>query len=199
MNKSNLLLSGYSAITYTDIQTFINRTITSGEQTLVASLIASVESYIARLCDRQFKTATDFTDIFDVDGQEYIFYNYPIKEVTKIVSGGVTLYDKTSITNTLVENTDYYVYDDRIVFEYEPEYTNSPRRALEITYNIEKFWGDDVTLVIKKWVSEMFTAKEFAGREMSNISVNGVSTGFDTAKTPAYVQKVIDAYRKILI
>lgn len=199
MSKSNLLLSGYSAITYTDIQTFINRTLTSGEQTLVTSLITSVESYIARLCDRQFKTATDFTDVFDIDGQDYIFYNYPIKEVTKIVSGGITLYDKSVQENNYVEGIDYFTYDDRIMFEYEPEYTNSPRRALEITYNIEKFWGDDVTLAIKKWVSEMFTAKEFAGREMSNISVNGVSTGFDTSKTPAYVQKVIDAYRKILI
>ncbi len=199
---ADLYQSGFSGLSNADIAAFTGKTLTSSEQTLADSLIKSCELYFARQCHRNFKDlgSDSYFEILDAGDDEYHFFNFPVKEVTKITLDSQTVYDKIAGSNTYTLNLDFFVYPEKIVFErVTPMSSINNRRALKIYYSIENIVSEDLKLAIKQWASDLLLNREYAGKTVNSLNVPGLSLNFDANSIPSYVQQVISNYRKVLI
>lgn len=197
-----LYLTGFSGLTHADIAGLTGKTLTTAEQTLVTGLIASAESHFASQCRRNFKDLGDtdsYYETFDAGKHKYYLGNYPLKEVRKITIDGVTKYEKNGSSNILVLGTDFFVYDSYVFFDTVLDSAVNNRRALKIYYAIENVVGEDIKLGLKQWVSELFLNREFAGKQLTNVSNSGVSMGFDQNTIPNYLKQLISVYQNPLV
>lgn len=202
--KGNLFLSGYTGLTHSDIANFTGKTLSAAEQTQVTSLIASIEDYISRQCRRNFVYATggndqSYFDTLDAGQDKYYLFNFPIKEVIKITVDDVIKYEKNGGSNTLVLGKDFFVYDNYVKFATIPYSTSDNRNALKIYYYIYQFWGEDIKLAVKQWVSDLILNREYAGKPLTSLNANGFSLNFDTDSIPSYIKSLIDQYKQVLI
>lgn len=192
----NLYLSGWSGLTYTDIQTFNGKTIPSANQTSVNNLIKSVEDYIERECARNFKVlATDdyYSEIFTSGKTSYQLSSYPIT-LKKIILNSQTVYDSSSQTNIYTLNLDFYIKHNRIYFPGTAE-ASGYYNDLEFRYNISQFWGDDVKQAIIRVVSDIYLNRANSGKPITNMSFSGVSFGFLQDETTRMMKDIISYYR----
>jgi len=201
--KGNLFYSGYSGITAAQVGDFLGKTLSATEQSIVNSLVSSIELFLAKKCRRNFKYdlgSDTYEETFDAGNVRYFFHNFPIKEVTKITIDSTDVYVKGGGSNQYALGTDFFVYDDCIVFETViPTSSNNDRRALKIQYSIEQFWGDDVILAIKQWVAQIFTTKEYGGKNATSFNFSGYSINFSDSEIPEYVKEIISSYKKPLV
>lgn len=200
MKDAITLYTGFSGVTATDIASFLGKELSTAESMLCNTFINSAEDYILRQCDKNFLVSLDNTDVeyeqtFDGGFTEYKTYNYPINEVTKIVVDGVTKYEKNE-TSEYALNSHFWVYPDKVVFQYMQYGSGYSRQSVKITHTIRKFWGEDVKLAIMVWVSEILTSGEHGGRNVTSASINGVSMTFDTKNTPELIKNVVNKYRR---
>lgn len=193
--------TGWSGLGANDIASFLGKTLTTEEESVVNSLISSVERFICSQCNRQFKDGVVYEEILDAGKGRYDLFNYPINEITSIYLDGNVKYDKNSSDNDWELNDDFFVYDDYVIFDSDVD-TNSAvdnHRALKIEYSIKKFWGDDVLLAIKRFVGELFSQREFGGKVVNSFSVGGNTISFNASEIPEYLQVIIRTYKKIVI
>lgn len=197
--NGKLYHTGWSGVDASLVGSFIGRTLTAGETTILSTIVPALETTILTSIGRNLlDTSTDsYYEIRDAGASRYRLFNYPIKEVTKITLDGVTVYQK-GVTSTWVLNTDFWVDEQTIDFDVSTESGVDNRNALVIYYTIEAI-GQDAKLALLQWASELILNREFAGKKLSNLSNNGVSMAFDTSTIPDYVQKVVDNYLKVLI
>lgn len=199
--NGKLYKSGYSGLTYSDIAAFLSKTLIGAEQTLITALIADIEDYLCRATRRNFFIADGTTDKYvetvDAGLDRYYLTNGPIKEVLQISVNGTDWYLKGGGSNKLTLGTDFFVYEDKVVFENVPYSSIDDRRAMKIYYTIEQFWGNDVKLAIKRWVSDLFLAREYGGASIKRFNVQGFSMDFDETSLPTYIKSVVDSYRRI--
>lgn len=200
--NANLYLTGFTGLTYSDIAGLTGKTLTASEQTLITGLIASAESFFASQCRRNFKDtgATDsYYQTVDAGKNKYYLGAYPIKEVRKITVDGVTKYEKGGSNNVLTLGVDFFVYDNYVFMDTTVDSSVDNRRAMVIYWAIENVVGEDIKLGIKQWVSELFLNREFAGKQLNNVSNSGVSMGFDANTIPNYLKQLISVYQTQLI
>lgn len=201
--KGNAIQSGYSGVTHNDIAALLGKTFNAQEQTLATTYISSIERYIASKCRRNFKDnlgSDSYYDIFDAGRDGYTLFNYPISEVKRIVVDGVDQYVSTDSENSLfVQGQDFFVHDFAIQFATIPHSSVNNRRALKIYYTIAKFWGDDVVIAVKMWVSQLMGSREYGNRSVKKIEFNGFRLEFKEEEMPQIVKSVIENYRKVLI
>ena len=200
--NGKLYKSGYSGLTYSDIAAFLAKTLSAPEQAVVTALIADIEDVLCRSCRRNFFIPDGTTDSYyeTVDsGQETLrLYNLPIKEIVKFtIDDDLDLYVKGDSDNEYRLGRDFFVYEDKVVFATVPYSSIDDRRALTIHYTIEQFWGNDVKLAIKRWVSELFITREYGSNAVSRINVQGFLMDFNTSDLPNFVQSVVDSYRRV--
>ena len=203
--KSFLYLTGYSGITYSDIAAFLGRTsLSSSEQTVATQLIDSAEMFLCQQCNRQFANAlaatptTDviFASILDAGLSKYFFDSFPVKAVSKILLDGNVVYDSTSpSTATYKFGQDFFVKPSYLLFYTKLQSVIDPHNAVEIDYTIEKFWGSDVLLAIKRWVAQIFINKEYGGNGVMRMSLTGLTLDLNVKDTPDYIKAVISSYR----
>lgn len=167
--------TGYSNITSADIASYLKRTFTEAELALTDEIIASVESELANKCNRNFDTSLTYYETFNSGFTRVMLYNTPINSLKDIYIDGVK---KTSL---YVLNTDYFIYENMLVFITPITGTNYPYNAVKIEYDIVKFWGEDVTNLIKKWVAYEFLNSENAGVGVKSMSFDTLSQDFDLA------------------
>jgi hypothetical protein len=201
--KGNLYYSGYSGLTALQVASFLSKTLTTEEQQILNSIISAIELYIAKKCRRNFKYdlgADVYEETFDAGNVKYYFSNFPIKEITKITIDSADVYVKGGNNNQYELNEDFFVYDDYIVFETViPTSSNNDRQSLKIQYNIDQFWGEDVVLAIKQWAAQIFSQKEYGGKNVSSFNFSGFSLSFSESEIPSYVKEIINSYKKVLI
>jgi hypothetical protein len=188
--------SGFSGLTDTDIANFLKRTLSASEKTLVTSLITELESELCRATNRNFKV--DSGGAVPVPVQYYEYFNggftkimpqnTPVDSLVAIEIDGV---DKTS---HYTENVNYWIYDNFIVFASPVVGTSHNLKSVKITYTIKKFWGDDVILMLKKWVAYEFLKSENAGVGNSSMSFAEVAQTFDLNNFIKERDKVIFRY-----
>ena len=200
IKDATLFYTGFSGVTHADISSFLGKSLSTAEQTLVGQLVLMIEDYIVHECRKNFyyvdgSTDQSYQEFLDGGEEEYILSNYPIKEVLKIIIDGVTKYEK-GVASQWTLGTDFFVYPYKILFE---QATDSEYRGLEIDYTIKKFWGDDVKFGIIQWIAEIVTSKEYGGRDVTSANVDGLSLSFNTKKLPDYISNLIARYKRYAI
>jgi hypothetical protein len=203
--KGYLFLSGFSGVTHSDIANFTGKTLTTQENSVVDDLIASAEDFFARQCKRNFQTKDGINNqiYFEItNGDIDLFYpfNYPINEVTQIDVQGTTVYLKGGSNNQIILGKDFFVYPEKLELINKNFSFDTNEQAMTIYYSIDQFWGKDITLVIKRWISEIFLASQYGGKGISSINVaGGVNIQFDISNLPKYINDLITYYHKVNI
>lgn len=204
--KGNLYYAGFTGLTHADIAAFLQRTLTTQEQAIATGLIASLEVFIAKRCNRNFLLVAGsplsdvvYTEVHDAGSFSIDLRNGPVKEVTKIELDGVVKYMLGSSSNSWSENVDFSVYEDHIEFDTLPISTKNNRRALKVYYTIDEFYGDDVKHAVKLWASQLLSSSTEGGRTITSVSHAGYSVNFSDEQVPEYVKQIINAYQNISI
>lgn len=192
-------LTGYSGIQSTDLARFLKRRFTAKEQALADDLIRHVEADFAALCERNFAfqdqsddpEPIQYKERFDTGRVTYYPAAFPVQEIIEVKVAGQV--------QDLEENEDYFIYDDHIEFESALSSSGDHRRALEITYTIRKFWGDDVILAIKKCAGRLWLSSEAAGVHLSDRMFSSIRETFDNEAFEKEISQVVRRYRPIHI
>lgn len=199
--KANLYASGYTEKSGSDLAGFLKRTFTAEETEQADMLIAAVEREIATRCKRQFLfqskddegTVIDqvYEEYFDLPESVFFTHNFPIKAVSKIILNGAE--------QTMTANTDYFVYDDHIEFYPTLLAGIQGRRALKIEYTIEKFWGEEIDLLVLKLAGRLWLSAENAGVGVRETSFASMREAMDTQGFKTDTDRIVSLYRKRLI
>ena len=178
----------YSGITNSDIASFLKRTLTTSEKTLVNELITEVERSLCTATSRQFRTGVDYEESFGSGISQFELFNVPISSITAIIVDGV------DVTSNYTLGTDFWVLDELYVKFKTPITSTDLYTGVKIDYQIRKFWGEDIELLIKKWVSYEFLNSENAGIGVSNFSFSDLQKAFDTSKYLKDKERLISYY-----
>ncbi len=203
VKKADIYYSGFTKLTALQVGNFLGKELNEQEQSFVNSLIPALELHLVKSCNRNFlyDMKNDiYEDILDAGKSKYYLSNYPLKEISLITLDGITQYDKNDATKPYKLNSDFYVYDDYIEFYSTiPSSSLNNRRALKIQYTIDQFWGEDVIFAVKQWAAQIFTQREYGGKNVSSFNFSGYSVSFNSQDVPQFVKDVINSYRKPLI
>ncbi|RMD67348.1 MAG: hypothetical protein D6822_08420 [Cyanobacteria bacterium J149] len=181
--------TGYTGITNTDVASFLKRTLTTSEQSLVDSLIAEVERSLCRECNRQFSEITEYYEVFESGISQFDLYNLPISAITKIEV------DNVDVTSNYTLASDYWIIDGLYVKFETPIISTDIYTGVKITYQIRKFWGDDIKLLVKKWAAYEFLNSENGGVGASSVNFSELSQTFNISQYQKEKEKVINYYK----
>ncbi len=169
-------------ILYTDIQSFLNITLSAAGQTLVNDLIAAMEKFAEDYCNRKWSVTGAQTEKFDGNVDVFFVKYPPIASITSV-----------KIDGTLLDTTDYFNYT---------HYVKLTGKAKDLPQTVEIIYTSGVTLptdlkhALVRWVSEIFKTQEDAGKTVSRFTAGAISTDFLTQDgIPKYVEMVLNKYR----
>ena len=176
----SLYFSGWSGLTYLNIQAFNGKTIPTASQTPVNNLIKALEGYICRMTGRNFFVVSgndNYVETFQSGNKIYTLKGFPIL-LKKITVNGVVVYDSASpLTGTYILNTHFYIKHNKIIF---PDCLTATGyyNDVEIQYQITKFWEDDLTEAMIRIVSDIYLNKAYSGKGLTSFSFSGMSLNF---------------------
>lgn len=197
MKDGSIYQSGWSGLTYTDIQGFNGKTIPSADQTPVANLIKSLEDYICRATGRQFLVVSGaeyYSETFTSGQKRYTLKGFPFT-IKKIIVNSVTVYDSASpLTGQYILNTDFYIKHNKIIFPNGLGATGY-YNDVEVQYQITQFWADDIKQAIVRIVSDIYLNKKNSGKSLSSYSFSGLSLDFKDNGLTQMFDDLISHYR----
>lgn len=179
---------GYSGLSHTDIASFLKRTLTADEQALVTSLISEVERSLCQLTNRQFKPSVDYFQEFGSGISEFELANVPISQLSEVSVDGVDVTENY----TLGEN--YWIMDEIYIKFETPITSQNIYTGVKLSYQIRKFWGEDIKLFLKKWISYEFLNSENAGVGVSNFSFAELNKVLNVSQFNRDKEKIINYY-----
>jgi len=91
-------------------------------------------------------------------------------------------------------NTNYFIYENTIIFTSPVVGATYPYNAVKIEYDIQKFWGEDVVNLLIKWVAFEYLNSENAGVAISNMNFDALSQNFDLAGFKKEKEEIIFRY-----
>ncbi len=170
-------------IAYTDVETFLNITLSAGGQTLVNAIISAIEAFVDDFCNRKWAVTGNQTEKFD-GGTDTFFVKYPpITTIVSVKEDGATL----------DASDDYYNYGSYVKLAVAA--VDKPQ-TVEIVYTSGATLPSDLKHAIVRWVSEIFKTQEDAGKTVSRVSTGALSVDFLTQDgIPKYVEMVLKKYR----
>lgn len=171
-------------IAKTDVETFLNITLTTNGQNLVDALIAAIEAYIDRECNRTWtKGSTDnITETFD-GGTDIFFTQNPVASIQSFTING-SAYDLNNIYNY-----GSYLKTKSIV-------GTNPREIVIVYRTSANTIPADLKHAIIRWVAEIFKSQDDAGKVASRVTSGPVSVEYLTQDgIPKFVEDVIKHYR----
>ena len=180
--------TGYSGITNAIIASFLQRTLTTAEQSLVDTLITDVEREICRETSRQFSETAEYYEEFGSGFNKFDLYNLPIESIEKIEI------DNVDVTPSHTEGTTYWILDELYVRFETPLISQNAYTGVKLTYKIRKFWGKDIELLVKKMVAVEFLRSEDGGVALGNFSFSDTSQQFNQRQFNDNKKKVLDYY-----
>jgi hypothetical protein len=183
--------SNYSGVSVNDIQVFLKRTLTDSEKDFVNALLPLLESYICLNTDRQFKVLNDGDYYYEEYKFEkvHFFYNYPVKEIYKILVDDEVVYLKGASNNDFEIGLDFD-YDEYQLTIYR-DLTGS---KIKVLYTINKFYGNDVKLAIIEAVIDYLNTSDYGMKKVNNLSIGGLSVSLSER---GVLDKVIENYKKV--
>lgn len=197
MKDGSLYQSGWSGLTYADIQAFNGKTIPSADQSPVANLIKSLEDYICRATGRNFLVVSGeeyYSETFTSGEKRYTLKGFPFT-IKKIIVNSVTVYDSASpLTGQYILNTDFYIKHNKVIFPNSLGATGY-YNDVQIQYTITQFWGDDVKQAIIRVVSDIYLNKKYSGKSLNSFSFSGLSLDFKNDGLTQMLNDIISYYR----
>jgi len=171
-----------SYITYTDIETFLNLTLSASGQSLVNAIIPAVETFAENYCNRKWNISGNLTEYFD-GGVDIFFPAYP--PIAAIVS--------VEVDGSSYNLADVFNYKSYIKLESKAPLSN---RNVKIVYTSAAILPDDVKHALVRWTSEIFKSSDDAGKTTQRVNVGSVNVEFLTQDgIPKYVELVLNKYR----
>jgi hypothetical protein len=169
-----------------DIETFLNITLETQGAAIVTALIPVVSAIADKYTNRTWSKASGDSIVETYDGGESVYF---VKTPTIASVTSVVVNDQT-----LVENTDFWVYDDHI--ELNGRATDLPKTVV-ITYKTSATAAPaEVKHALVQWVSQLFKSQSDGGKVVNRVSAGPVSMDFLTAADiPPFVKMVLDLYR----
>jgi hypothetical protein len=168
--------TGFSGLTNLDISTFLKRDFNENEKHIVDDLITEIEDQLCEECNREFDYNEEYVETFNPPAFKLVTDNMPIVSVESLKIGGV-------------ESTDYTIYN------YYIELGEQTLETVELTYTIEKFWGKNIILFLKKWIAYEFLNSENAGVGLNSMGFADISQTFDVNHFLKEKDKTIFKYR----
>ncbi len=171
-------------IAKSDIETFLNITLNSNGQALVDALIAAIEAYVDRECNRTWTkgVSDNITETFD-GGTDIIFPTNPVASIQSLTIAGSS-YDVSN-----VYNYGSYLKTKSIV-------GSKPREIVLVYRTSANAIPADLKHAIVRWVAEVFKSQDDAGKVASRVTSGPVSVEYLTQDgIPKFVEDVIKHYR----
>jgi len=174
-SDAKIYQSGFSGLTHTNIASFLKRTLTASEQTLVTQLIKDKEIALCVYTNRQFGYGSNFEYYETINGgfTRFVPYATPVATLEEIIVDGV------DVTANYTVNEDYFIYDNSIIFETPIVSASNNRRAVKLTYTVRQFWADDIKNLLTKWVALEFLSSEDGGVNTNNVTFGNLSKGLN--------------------
>lgn len=182
--------SGWSGLTYSDVESQVGKVFPAADQTAITSLIAKVELMICNLCHRQFAYGAGTVYIERVPSNTSRFFarSTPVSTVTNIKINDV------AVTGLVAGNQYGIVYPNEIALNLVGIQSNLDK--VEIYYTIDKFWTDDIKLAIVQYITKILNDQK-AGGDLRDFSFAGFTT--HNEGIPSDIQKIIEYYTIRLI
>lgn len=171
-------------IAKTDVETFLNITLTANGQALVDVLIAAIEAYVDRECNRTWTKGSgdNITETFD-GGTDIFFTQNPVASIQSFTING-SAYDLNNIYNY-----GSYLKTKSIV-------GTNPREIVIVYRTSANTIPPDLKHAIIRWVAEIFKSQDDAGKVASRVTSGPVSVEYLTQDgIPKFVEDVIKHYR----
>lgn len=171
-------------IAKSDVETFLNITLNSNGQALVDALIAAIEAYVDRECNRTWTkgSSDNITETFD-GGTDIFFPTNPVASIQSLTIAG-SAYDVSN-----VYNYGSYLKTKSII-------GTNPREIVLVYRTSANAIPQDLKHAIIRWVSEIFKSQDDAGKTSSRVTSGPVSVEYLTQDgIPKFVEDVIKHYR----
>ena len=166
----------------TDIETFLNITLTVNGQATVNALIPAVEAFADSYCNRTWAVTGNQVETFDGGGTVFLIKHPPINAVLSITEDG-----------TVVGADSYYAYKSYIK-SLSPLGTTP--RSVVITYTSSITPPADLKHALVRWVAEIFKTSEDAGKTTRRVKMGSVDIEYLIQDgIPTYVEMVLKRYR----
>jgi hypothetical protein len=172
-------------IARSDVETFLNITLTANGQALVDALIAAIEAYVDRECNRTWTkgSSDNITETFDGGTDTFFLLNTPVASIQSFTVGG-TAYDLGNIYNY-----GSYLKTKSVV-------GSKPREIVIVYRTSANTIPADLKHAIVRWISEIFKSQDDAGKVASRVTSGPVSVEYLTQDgIPKFVEDVIKHYR----
>lgn len=179
--------------TYTDIEAFLNITLTAGGQSLVTTLIAEINAFVDNYCNRTWtkEASEDITETFDGGTDKYFVDYPPIASVTSVTTGITSSYSGDVLSE---DDDEFYVYDTYVRLAVPA--SNTPR-SVQIVYRTSATaLPADLKLAIVRWVAEIFKSQDSAGKSVKRVTTGPMTVEYLTKDgIPDYVLRVLNRYK----
>jgi hypothetical protein len=174
-------------LAYTDVEAFLNITLTADGRTLVNAIIPAIEAFVDSYCNRTWSKAAGDEIIETFDGGKATFFvkNPPVAEIVSITDDG-----------DAVDADDIYNYGSYIKLAYK---ASPVPLGVVITYKTSATTPPaDLKHALVQWVSQIFKSQSDAGKVTSRISTGPLSIDFLAQDgIPKFVEMVLDRYRLV--
>ena len=172
-------------ITRTDIETFLNITLSTNGQALVDALIPAIEKYVEDQTNRNWSTgaSTDITEIFDGNTDTFFPKISPIASVQSVTING-TAYNLSNVYN----------YSSHLKFSTIA--VDLPRTVTIVYRTSANTLPADLKHALIRWVADIFKSQDDAGKTTVRWSEGPVSVEYLAQDgIPKFVEMLINKYR----
>lgn len=174
-------------ITYTDVANYLGVTLTVPQQAQVTALIAQIQSYIEKYCNRKWDVAGTQTELFD-GGTNVFFVKYPeISSISSVKVDGDTY-------------TDFHNYKTHVKLEI---IATEGWQNVEIKYTQVSGVPEDIKLVMIQWCAGEYLSAQTGGQSPQSVTVGPVTVNYGSGSeshelgdaVPDLYQSILDQYR----
>lgn len=174
-------------IANTDVETFLNITLSADGEAAVDALIPPVEAFAESYCGRKWnRGSANVSETFDGGTDTFFPAHTPIDSVVSVNDDGDAL-----------DAGDIYNYGTHIKLAYRT--TRNPRSVV-ITYKSDNPIPADLKHALVRWVADIFKSSEDAGKTAKRATVGPMTVEFLAQDgIPKYVEMVLNRYRAVPI
>lgn len=168
-----------------DIETFLNITLSVNGQVLVDALIPAVERFVEDYCGRiwSINSSTNITETFDGGTDTFFPQNLPIASIQSVTVQG-SPYDLSQVYN-------YGSY-----IKLATQAVDIPRAVVIVYRTSANTIPADLKHALVQWISQIFKSQDDAGKVASRVSTGPVSVDFVVQDgIPKFVELLINKYR----
>lgn len=177
-----------SYIAYTDLQTFLEVTLTTAEQNAMTPVISALDAIVDAYIGRSF-VAGPITEYFDGNTHMFVLSKGPATAISSI-----------EIDDEAIESDDIHNYGNYVKLDYR---ATPGHQNVKIVYTVSGTVPADIKHALVRWAAEIYKNHKDGGKSPSRVSIGPLSADFtqsaDASKIPDFVRMVLDNYKLISV